>query len=279
MLCAELAPSAAAVRRGPDPARQRGGDACVCRQGERARRRRRAQHDDLGVRRVPRAPRRRFIRPDVGIAGGITHVKKICALGRGLPRRRAFPTPCRPDRSPSRRTCSSACACPTGRCRSTSPRTAPHGRTSSTSVIEVRDGYLIAPDRPGIGIDLDDAGLARHPPVVGRPLGPAAARGRLGGDQMSERRPAGARRRGRPRVQRGDPGAATSMTPTSRASRRSPTSRFEAFSVALGSQRSGAARRESPRRSWRASPPTSTCWSSATARPSSAPRCSRPRRG
>ena len=25
-------------------------------------------------------------------------------------------------------------------------------------VIEVRDGYLIAPDRPGLGIDLDDAG-------------------------------------------------------------------------------------------------------------------------
>ena len=33
-------------------------------------------------------------------------------------------------------------------------------------VIEVRDGYLIAPDRPGIGIDLDDAGLAKHPPVT-----------------------------------------------------------------------------------------------------------------
>ena len=31
-------------------------------------------------------------------------------------------------------------------------------------MIEVRDGYLIAPDRPGLGIDLDDAGLARHPP-------------------------------------------------------------------------------------------------------------------
>ena len=31
-------------------------------------------------------------------------------------------------------------------------------------VIEVRDGYLIAPDRPGLGIDLDDAGLAKHPP-------------------------------------------------------------------------------------------------------------------
>ena len=32
-------------------------------------------------------------------------------------------------------------------------------------MIEVRDGYLIAPERPGLGIDLDDAGLARHPPT------------------------------------------------------------------------------------------------------------------
>jgi L-alanine-DL-glutamate epimerase-like enolase superfamily enzyme len=32
-------------------------------------------------------------------------------------------------------------------------------------VIEVRDGYLLAPDRPGIGIELDDAGLAKHPVI------------------------------------------------------------------------------------------------------------------
>ena len=31
-------------------------------------------------------------------------------------------------------------------------------------VIPVRDGYLVPPDRPGLGISLDDAGLARHPP-------------------------------------------------------------------------------------------------------------------
>jgi hypothetical protein len=28
----------------------------------------------------------------------------------------------------------------------------------------VRDGYLIPPDRPGLGISLDEAGLAKHPP-------------------------------------------------------------------------------------------------------------------
>jgi hypothetical protein len=32
-------------------------------------------------------------------------------------------------------------------------------------VIEVRDGYLIAPDRPGSASSSNDAGLAKHPPV------------------------------------------------------------------------------------------------------------------
>ena len=38
-------------------------------------------------------------------------------------------------------------------------------RREPVLVIEVRDGYLLAPDRPGLGIALDDAGLAMHPPV------------------------------------------------------------------------------------------------------------------
>ena len=33
-------------------------------------------------------------------------------------------------------------------------------------VVDVRDGYLIAPDRPGLGIELDDAGISKHPPVA-----------------------------------------------------------------------------------------------------------------
>ena len=31
-------------------------------------------------------------------------------------------------------------------------------------VVPLRDGYLIPPDRPGLGISLDNAGLAKHPP-------------------------------------------------------------------------------------------------------------------
>jgi galactonate dehydratase len=44
------------------------------------------------------------------------------------------------------------------------PQDAPAWTDLVDSVIEVRDGYLIAPDRPGLGIDLVDAGLGKHPP-------------------------------------------------------------------------------------------------------------------
>jgi galactonate dehydratase len=44
------------------------------------------------------------------------------------------------------------------------PQDGPEWTDIVDRVIEVRDGYLIAPDRPGLGIELDDAGLAKHPP-------------------------------------------------------------------------------------------------------------------
>jgi galactonate dehydratase len=45
------------------------------------------------------------------------------------------------------------------------PQDAPEWTDVVDHVIEVRDGYLIAPDRPGLGVELDDAGLALHPPL------------------------------------------------------------------------------------------------------------------
>ena len=72
-----------------------------------------------------------YVRPDVGIAGGITHVKKICALAEsfhaGVIPHACPPGPCRLPPSYS-----SACACPTGRSKSTFPKTARVGPTSWT---------------------------------------------------------------------------------------------------------------------------------------------------
>ncbi len=105
-----------------------------------------------------------FIRPDVGVAGGITHVKKICALGE------AFHAGVIPHAVPSGPVAVAAhvqlgMCVPNWEVQEHVPQDAPKWTDLVDQVIEVRDGYLIAPDRPGIGIDLDDAGLARHPPV------------------------------------------------------------------------------------------------------------------
>jgi galactonate dehydratase len=46
------------------------------------------------------------------------------------------------------------------------PQDAPKWTDIVDHVIEVSDGYLIAPERPGLGIELNDAGIAKHPPVA-----------------------------------------------------------------------------------------------------------------
>jgi galactonate dehydratase len=105
-----------------------------------------------------------FVRPDVGIAGGITHVKKICALAE------SFHAGVLPHAVPSGPVAVAAhvqlgICVPNWEVQEHVPQDEPRWTDLVDRVIELRDGYLIAPDRPGIGIDLDDAGLARHPPV------------------------------------------------------------------------------------------------------------------
>jgi galactonate dehydratase len=104
-----------------------------------------------------------FIRPDVGIAGGITHVKKICALAE------SFHAGILPHAVPSGPVAVAAhvqlgMCVPNWELQEHVPQDQPRWTDLVDNVIEIRDGYLLAPDRPGLGIDLDDAGLARHPP-------------------------------------------------------------------------------------------------------------------
>jgi galactonate dehydratase len=106
-----------------------------------------------------------FVRPDVGIAGGITHVKKICALAE------SFNAGVLPHAVPSGPVAVAAhvqlgMCVPNWELQEHVPQDAPRWTDLVDRAIEVRDGYLIAPDRPGIGIDLDDGGIARHPPVA-----------------------------------------------------------------------------------------------------------------
>ncbi len=105
-----------------------------------------------------------FIRPDVGIAGGITHVKKICALAE------AFHAGVLPHAVPSGPVAVAShvqlgMCVPNWELQEHVPQDQPRWTDLVDRVIEVQDGYLLPPDRPGIGIDLNDAGLALHPAV------------------------------------------------------------------------------------------------------------------
>jgi galactonate dehydratase len=103
-----------------------------------------------------------FVRPDVGIAGGITHVRKICALAE------AFHADILPHAVPSGPVAVAAHV-QVGMCTPNweLQEHRPQGAAWTDlvdEIIPVRDGYLIPPDRPGLGISLNDAGLAQHPP-------------------------------------------------------------------------------------------------------------------
>jgi galactonate dehydratase len=105
-----------------------------------------------------------YVRPDVGIAGGITHLKKICALAE------AFHAGVLPHAVPSGPVAVAAhvqlgMCVPNWELQEHVPQDQPRFTDLVDHVIDVRDGYLLPPERPGLGIELDDAGLARHPPI------------------------------------------------------------------------------------------------------------------
>jgi len=105
-----------------------------------------------------------FIRPDVGVAGGITQVRKICALAE------AHHQGILPHAVPSGPVAVAAhvqlgMCTPNWEAQEHVPQDGPAWTDLVDRVVEVRDGYLLPPDAPGLGISLDDDGLRRHPPV------------------------------------------------------------------------------------------------------------------
>ncbi|HTW98781.1 MAG TPA: mandelate racemase/muconate lactonizing enzyme family protein, partial [Acidimicrobiales bacterium] len=106
-----------------------------------------------------------YVRPDVGVAGGITHVKKICSLAE------SFHAGILPHAVPSGPVAVAAhvqvgMSAPTWEAQEHREQDSPQFTDLVDSIVEVRDGYLLPPDRPGIGIELDDSGLAAHPPLA-----------------------------------------------------------------------------------------------------------------
>lgn len=103
-----------------------------------------------------------YIRPDVCMAGGLTHTKKIAALAES---QYVGVIPHNPLGPVSTAACLQLAACipnftiqeyPLGE------REPPKSEIVKTP-LQVEDGFLIIPDRPGIGIELDEDALQRFP--------------------------------------------------------------------------------------------------------------------
>lgn len=102
------------------------------------------------------------IRPDVGIAGGITHVRKICALAE------AHHQGIIPHAVPSGPIATAAQvqlgACvPNWEVQEHREQNEPPWSSVVKRVMPLRNGFFDIPEGPGLGIELDEAGLATVP--------------------------------------------------------------------------------------------------------------------
>ena len=148
--------------RGPDPARQ------LRRDGPR-----RPEHPipiatgertphDLRVRDAAGRGAVQYVRPDVCMAGGMTHTKKIAALAEAQPRRRGPPQPAQPGQH--RRLPAAGGLHPQLRLAGIPDR---RGRPPKSEIVRgaprCEDGFLIIPDTPGIGVELAEDAMDEHP--------------------------------------------------------------------------------------------------------------------
>ena len=105
-----------------------------------------------------------YVRPDVCLAGGLTHSKKIAAIAEA---HYAGVVPHNPLSPVSTAACLQLAACipnfaiqeyPTGELE-------PLKSEIVKTPLQIEDGFLIIPDAPGIGIELADDAQERYPPV------------------------------------------------------------------------------------------------------------------
>lgn len=102
-----------------------------------------------------------FVRPDVSLGGGITHVKKIAAIAeshhqRVIPHNFLGPvaTAC----------CVQLAACtPNWDLQEYVREDSPPRCDIVKQVTRLEEGYLVIPESPGIGVELDEEGMKKHP--------------------------------------------------------------------------------------------------------------------
>jgi len=103
-----------------------------------------------------------YVRPDVCMCGGITHAKKIAALAEA---RHVGVVPHNPLSPVSTAACLQLAACIPNFALQEYPigEGEPPKSEIVKSAVECRDGFLIVPDAPGIGVELCEDAQERHP--------------------------------------------------------------------------------------------------------------------
>ncbi len=103
-----------------------------------------------------------YVRPDVCMCGGITHAKKIAALAEA---HHVGVVPHNPLSPVSTAACIQIAACIPNFALQEFPRG--EDRPPKSEIVKqplsAENGFLIIPDKPGIGIELDEAAAAKYP--------------------------------------------------------------------------------------------------------------------
>ena len=107
-----------------------------------------------------------YVRPDVCLAGGISHSKKIAALAEA---RHVGVVPHNPLSPVSTAACIQLAACIPNFALQEYPHSmsqeAPRGNELVKEPLKIERGHLIVPDKPGIGVELDEDAIERFPMV------------------------------------------------------------------------------------------------------------------
>ncbi len=110
-----------------------------------------------------------FLRPDVGLAGGITHVKKIAAIAESYHQRIIPHNFLGPVTTMS---CVQLAACTPNWDLQEYVREAGTARAAVVKkTVQLKDGWLLIPETPGLGIELNEAAFKKYPynPGAGDP--------------------------------------------------------------------------------------------------------------
>ncbi len=112
-----------------------------------------------------------FVRPDIGIAGGFTHVRKICAMAE------AHHQGILPHAVPSGAIATMAhihmgITAPNWEAQEHVDQSVDPIQQMVKRIPVVKDGWLYPFDKPGLGMELNDAYFATNPPVTVFPIKP-----------------------------------------------------------------------------------------------------------